>query len=84
MQATVEISMYPLHQDYANKVLSFLANINQYEGIVVETNGVSTQIFGEYNQLMDLLRTEIKEVLEEQSAMFVLKIGKGELRYKGE
>lgn len=83
MQATIEISMYPLTDDYANQVLAFLEKVNSYEGIQVETNGVSTQIFGEYDQLMQLLQTEIKAVLEAQMAMFVLKIGKGELRFQG-
>ena len=81
MQATIEISMYPLHQDYEERVLSFLEKINQYPTVKVETNGVSTQLFGDYDVLMQLLQTEIKTVFEEQMAMFVLKIGKGELRY---
>lgn len=81
MKATIEISLYPLHQDYKNRVLDFLEKINTYKDVTVETNGVSTQIFGEYDTLMTLLQTEIKSVLEEQDAMFVLKIGKGELRY---
>lgn len=81
MQATVEISMYPLHQDYEQRVLAFLEQINSYPTIQVETNGVSTQLFGKYEDLMHLLSTEMKEVLENQHTMFVLKIGKGELRY---
>lgn len=81
MQATIEISMYPLSEDYENRVLAFLDKVKSHEGVVVETNGVSTQIFGDYDRLMHLLQNEIKAVFQEQMAMFVLKIGKGELRY---
>ena len=78
MQATIEISMYPLHQDYEQRVLAFLEKINTYPNIKVETNGVSTQIFGEYEDLMKMLTVEMKDVLESQHAMFVMKVGKGE------
>jgi uncharacterized protein YqgV (UPF0045/DUF77 family) len=81
MQATIEISMYPLHQDYEQRVLAFLEKINNYPNILVETNGVSTQLFGNYEDLMQMLTVEMKDVLESQHAMFVMKIGKGELRY---
>lgn len=81
MQATIEISMYPLSDDYINRVLDFLNILNQYENITVETNGLSTQIFGVYDDLMDILKTEMFKVLIAQNAIFVLKIGKGTLRY---
>lgn len=81
MQATVEISLYPLHQDYENKVLQFLAKINKYDDLTIETNGVSTQIFGDYFKIMEMLTKEIHDILDSQHAMFVIKIGKGELRY---
>ncbi|MGB0862221.1 MAG: YkoF family thiamine/hydroxymethylpyrimidine-binding protein [Saprospiraceae bacterium] len=81
MQTTVEISLYPLHQDYENRVIDFLDKINAYEDIVVETNGVSTQIFGDYFKIMEMLTKEMHDVLTSQPAMFVMKLGKGELRY---
>lgn len=82
MDATIEISMYPLTESYADRVLTFLDKVQTYEGITVETNGVSTQLFGDYDQLMALLTTEIKTVFDAETAMFVLKIGKGHLRYR--
>lgn len=81
MQTTVEISLYPLHQDYENRVIDFLNKINTYEDIRIETNGVSTQIFGDYFKIMEMLTKEMHDVLTSQQAMFVMKIGKGELRY---
>ena len=84
MQATVEISLYPLHQDYENRVLNFLEKINKYNNLVIETNGMSTQIFGDYHLIMEMLTKEMQDVLESQYAMFVFKIGKGILKYDKE
>jgi uncharacterized protein YqgV (UPF0045/DUF77 family) len=81
MQTTVEISLYPLHQDYESRVIEFLNKINTYEDIRIETNGVSTQIFGDYFKIMEMLTKEMHDVLTSQQAMFVMKIVKGELRY---
>lgn len=81
MQATLEISLYPLHQEYEERVLVFLEKINQYEDLTIETNGMSTQIFGDYFKIMEMLTKEMYDVLENQPAIFVMKIGKGELRY---
>ena len=84
MKATIEISMYPLSNDYIQRVLDFLETLNQHDNITVETNGLSTQIFGDYDDLMDILKLEIFKVLAAQDAIFVLKIGKGILKYKEE
>lgn len=81
MEATIEISMYPLSDDYIQRVLDFLNVLNQYKNITVETNGLSTQIFGEYEVLMDILKMEMFKVLIVQNAIFILKIGKGTLKY---
>jgi uncharacterized protein YqgV (UPF0045/DUF77 family) len=82
MQATIEISMYPLSDDYIQRVLAFLEELKKHENIRIETNGLSTQIFGVYHELLDILKMEMFEVLSNQNAIFILKIGKGELRYE--
>jgi len=74
--------MYPLHEEYETRVLNFLKGVKKYEGVHVETNGMSTQLFGEYDVLMNMLHTEMKEIFEAQPAIFVLKIGRGELKYE--
>lgn len=84
MKATIEISMYPLSDDYIQRVLDFLKTLNQHDNITVETNGLSTQIFGDYDDLMEILKMEIFKVLMAQDAIFVLKIGKGILKYQEE
>ncbi len=81
MEATIELSIYPLHQDYKNKVKDFIKKIKRHSGLRVESNGMSTQIFGQYDDIMEVLRLDIRDTLEKEEAMVILKIGKGILRF---
>ena len=80
MKATVEISMYPLHNDYEQRVIDFIQTVKKHKNIAVEVNGLSTQLFGDYNVLMKILTNELKSGLESNRAVFVMKIAKGELK----
>ncbi len=82
MKATIEISLYPLTEDYKSVVLDFLKILNVYKDIKVETNGLSTQIFGDYRYMMQMLSDEIFEVFQKQKAIIVMKIAAGELHYE--
>ncbi len=78
MKTTVELSLYPLHQDYSKIVVDFVLELRKNKNIRFETNGLSTQIFGDYDEIMSLLTSEIKTVLSEQKAVFVMKVASGE------
>ncbi|MCB0584048.1 MAG: thiamine-binding protein [Phaeodactylibacter sp.] len=60
MKASAEISMYPLDKDYEGYILDFIARIRLHEGLQVEVNSLSTQIFGDYDTIMNALHQEIK------------------------
>jgi hypothetical protein len=79
MIATIEISMYALSDDYAEKVIAFIQRVKQNPQIRVEVNGLSTQLFGAYDLLMKILTEEMQRDLENGHAVFLLKIGPGEL-----
>ena len=79
MIATIEISMYALSNDYAERVIAFIQRVKQNRNIRVEVNGLSTQLFGEYEELMLLLKKEMQHDLENGRSVFLLKIGPGEL-----
>lgn len=81
MEATVELSIYPLHEDYKSRVKDFLKKIRSHRGLTIETNGMSTQVFGPYDLMMECLIPDIREALDHQQAMIVMKIGKGILRF---
>lgn len=82
MKATFEISLYPLHNEYKDIVLAFLKDLHAFPGIKVETNGMSTQVFGELDELFTIMNALSKKYLEHYQAVLVLKIGKGHLRYE--
>ncbi|RJF33676.1 YkoF family thiamine/hydroxymethylpyrimidine-binding protein [Pseudoalteromonas gelatinilytica] len=80
MKLSVEISKYPLHQDYIPFIKGFIDRVNSYEGLKVITNTLSTQIFGDYDLVMSVLNTEIKRSYEEfGKAIFVCKFLHGDL-----
>ena len=79
MIATVEISMYALEDGYAEKVIDFIQRVKQNKNIRVEVNGLSTQLFGEYELLMDVLKNEMKASFESGKAVFLLKLAGSEL-----
>jgi len=83
MNATVEVSLYPLTADYEEVVLRFLEELEKTEALSFSTNGMSTQIFGEASVLFPALGRQFEKIQETGKAMLVLKAGPGHLRYEG-
>lgn len=79
MDVTIEISMYALSDNYKTRIISFIQRVKQHQGIKVETNGISTQLIGDYGILMAVIKEEMGRDLAIGKTFFVLKIGKGEL-----
>ena len=79
MIASIDISMYPLSDQYKQKIISFIQRVKQNKNICVETNGLSTQLFGEYELLMEVLKKEMQHDFEAEKTMFVLKIAGSEM-----
>jgi uncharacterized protein YqgV (UPF0045/DUF77 family) len=79
MIATIEISMYALEDGYEQKVIDFIQRVKHNKNIRVEVNGLSTQLFGEYDELMDLLKNEMRSSFEKGKAVFLLKLAGSEL-----
>ena len=65
MEISAEISKYPLADDYIPYIKGFIDRLNNVEGLTVVGNTMSTQIFGDYDLVMDTLKTEIKNSWEE-------------------
>jgi uncharacterized protein YqgV (UPF0045/DUF77 family) len=85
MKITVEISLYPLHEAYEQSVLDFIAKLKEHPSIEVKTNGLSTQIFGDYELVMaKILPEEIKKIFESERAVVVMKLAKGILKFENE
>ena len=75
MQVVIEITLYPLHNDYIAAVDDLLARLNAQSEVAVTTNRVSTLLHGEYVQAMTLVQRVIPEIHEKWcEGAFVLKI----------
>jgi uncharacterized protein YqgV (UPF0045/DUF77 family) len=70
MSISVEISMYPLIEDYKPIINDFLRRLNSH-GLETVTNGMSTQIFGEYDKVMNAVNSAIKPTMELESKVSV-------------
>ena len=86
MKVTLEISVYPLLQKnkekgYKKIVKMFLKDISNKKNLLIETNGLSSIIYGDYNDIMLLLNEEIKEYMNKNRSVFIFKLGKGTLSY---
>jgi uncharacterized protein YqgV (UPF0045/DUF77 family) len=74
MIATAEISLYPLHENYEEVIIEYILKLKEYNGLRVETNGMSTQVFGEYDTLMAAIAVESKTVFESGKAVLLIKL----------
>ncbi len=75
MKITIEISLYPLQENYVPAVLGFIERLNRHQDVKIKTNNMSTQIVGDYEKLMPLIARELKPSLEiDKGTVAVLKI----------
>ncbi|WP_298444390.1 YkoF family thiamine/hydroxymethylpyrimidine-binding protein [uncultured Ferrimonas sp.] len=65
MQLSVEISLYPLKDNYLEVIQWFIERLKAYPQIQRHTNGMSTQLGGDYDQVMALLAKEMKAAHEQ-------------------
>lgn len=80
MQLSIELSLYPLAEDqYKSEIWAFIKRLRNIEGLKVVTNGMSTQVFGEYDLTMNKVMEEIKHVHNTiGAAVFVCKFISGD------
>jgi len=72
MKASVEMSMYPLDPAYGNVILDFIKRLNQYPNLKIKSNTMSTQVFGEYDELMGVVQKEMKVSFEKEKAVVMV------------
>ena len=79
MKTSVDISYYPLKEEYVPPIRNFIDRLNTYKNLIVKTNGMSTQVFGEYSDIMSALTKEIREAFELRHSVFIIKIVNADL-----
>ncbi|WMI66407.1 thiamine-binding protein [Aestuariibaculum sp. YM273] len=83
MKISVELTLTPLHDDYEPAIINFIKKLRASNLNVLE-NPLSTQVYGDYDEVMQVLTTEIKEAFELiERGLFYMKIVKSD-RYEYE
>lgn len=75
MEIGIEISLYPLNEDFIPPIEDFIARLNRGGHFKVLTNSMSTQIFGRYEDVLAALNREMRVTFENTAkAVFVMKV----------
>ena len=75
MRVAVDISLYPLDENFIPPIDDVIARLNTHSSIEVVTNPMSTQIRGDYDDVMTVLHKEIGTTFENlPKAVFAIKI----------
>tara|TARA_B100000780_G_C20945359_1_gene377054 strand:- start:194 stop:466 length:273 start_codon:yes stop_codon:yes gene_type:complete len=81
MKASVDISLYPLADEYIPAIKEFIERVQEYPEIAVVRSDLSTQLYGDFNQIMELLTVEVKLSWEKYGkGIFVIKFLRDDLR----
>ncbi len=81
MNTSIDISYYPLKVEFIPPIKNFIHRLHGYENLVVKTNGMSTQVFGEYFEVMKAITNEIHKSFELPHSVFILKIINADLNH---
>lgn len=80
MKLSVEISNYPLQIEYIPVIQDFIDRLNTHPELEVMTNTMSTQVFGDYDVVMDVIKKEIRQSYQKFGrSIFVCKFIEGDL-----
>ncbi|RIA08432.1 thiamine-binding protein [Flavobacteriaceae bacterium MAR_2010_72] len=63
MNISVELTLTPLHDNYEPAIIHFIKKLRA-SGLKVLENPLSTQIYGDYDEVMQLLLIEVKEAFK--------------------
>jgi uncharacterized protein YqgV (UPF0045/DUF77 family) len=75
VRAAVEISMYPLVEGYRTMIRAFIERLKGDPELVVQSNTLSTQLWGDLDHLMQVLSREMRTSAEAGAQLvFVLKV----------
>ncbi len=86
MTISVEISVYPLIENYKPAVKAFIKLMSENSNLKIKVNGMSTHVFGELSEVMPSLEKAIQSCFETQKASVVVKFlgtDLSEYKYKG-
>ena len=76
MEISVELTLTPLQDDFEPPIINFIKQLRN-SGLQVLENPLSTQIYGPYDEVMELLQKEIKTAFKNtENVLLQMKIVK--------
>ena len=63
MEISVELTFSPLQDDFEQHIINFIKKLRA-SGLTILENPLSTQVYGNYDELMRFLNSEIKAAFE--------------------
>ncbi|AWX44166.1 hypothetical protein HME9304_01166 [Flagellimonas maritima] len=63
MKISVELALTPLQDDFEAPIINFIQKLRA-SGLTILENPLSTQVYGEYDEVMKTLHKEIKDTFE--------------------
>lgn len=77
MQISAELALTPLQDDFETPVKNFIRKLRS-SGLIVMENPLSTQIYGDYDKIMEFLTEEVKETFQASDhVLLTIKLVKG-------
>ena len=78
MHISVELTLSPLEDSFEGHIIDFIKKLRA-SGLTTLENPLSTQVYGEYDEVMQVLGTEIKTAFElMDSGLLYMKIVKSD------
>lgn len=78
MKISVELTLTPLQDNYEPAILNFIKKLRA-SGLTIKENPLSTQVYGDYDKVMDLLNKEVKTAFEDiERGLIYIKIVKSD------
>lgn len=74
MRITIELSLYPLTENYVAPIRDFIVRLKTYQELEVVTNATSTQIVGEHSYVFEVLSKETAITFASGQNVFVMKV----------
>ena len=63
MKISVELTLSPLQDDFEPAIINFIKSLRA-SGLTIKENPLSTQVYGDYDEVMAVLNKEMKIALE--------------------
>lgn len=83
MKVSVELTFSPLQDNYEPEIIRFIKALRD-SGLTVLENPLSTQVFGDYERVMEVLQREMHHSLEAvgQGVFFIKMVKSDRSRYE--